>query len=368
MGNEATDRRFMALALRLAARGLGAVAPNPAVGCVLVREGRILGRGWTQPGGRPHAETEALRRAGEAARGATAYITLEPCAHHGETPPCAEALIAAGVARVVAAMRDPDPRTAGQGLTRLADAGIEVDCGLMETEAAALNRGFILRVARSRPLVALKLATSLDGRIATRSGHSRWITGEAARRHAHLLRARHDAILIGSKTLDADDPNLTCRLAGLEDLSPIRIVVSARGDIPADRRLLADIDRAPVWLVTGKTGASRPSPPGIERIKISGRDGRLDMTEMLASLAGRGITRLLVEGGARTAASFLEAGLVDRLYLYTASLLVGGDGLAGIADIGVDRLDRDAPRFSRVETRPLGEDRLDVYEAFENGG
>jgi len=367
MGNEAADRRFMALALRLAARGLGNVAPNPAVGCVLVRDDRIVGRGWTQPGGRPHAETEALRAAGEAARGATAYISLEPCAHHGETPPCAEALIEAGVLRVVAAMRDPDRRTAGQGLARLSDAGVEAEVGLMEDKAAELNRGFCLAVTQSRPLVAIKLATSLDGRIATKSGHSRWITGEAARRHAHLLRARHDAILIGRKTLDADDPSLTCRLAGLEDRSPIRVVVSARGDIPAGCRLVTDSDRVPVWLVTGKAETSRRLSPGVERITVPTRDDRFDMAEMLASLAGRGVTRLLVEGGAKTAASFLAAGLVDRLYLYTAPLLIGGDGFAGVAGIGVDDLDGDAPRFRRVETRPLGVDRLDVYEASKNG-
>jgi len=363
----ANDRRFMALALRLAARGLGIVAPNPAVGCVIVRDSRIVGRGWTQRGGRPHAETEALEVAGGAAYGATAYVTLEPCAHHGQTPPCAEALVTAGISRLVAAMRDPDPRTAGQGLARLSAAGIRTECGLMESAAAALNRGFVTSLTRSRPLVTLKLAASLDGRIASRTGHSRWITGAPARRHVHLLRARHDAILIGRGTLDADDPTLTCRLAGLKDRSPIRIVVSGRGELPDDCRLLSDPTHAPVWLVTGPRGADRHLPDGIEKIVVKETAGRLDMAEMMSALVSRGITRLLVEGGAVTAAICLEAGIVDRFCLYTAPMLIGGDGLAGIADIAVNDLDRDAPRFRHMKTRPLGEDRLDVYEAAESG-
>lgn len=367
MDKTADDRRFMALALRLAARGLGRVAPNPAVGCVLVRDGRIVGRGWTQPGGRPHAETEALLAAGDAARGATAYVSLEPCAHHGQTPPCAQALIAAGAARVVAAMRDPDPRTAGQGLKRLSEAGVEVACGVMEAEAAELNRGFLLKVMQSRPAVSLKLAASLDGRIATKSGHSRWITGEQARRHGHLLRARHDAILIGRGTLAADDPSLTCRLRELEDRSPIRIVLSASGEIPEDCGLLLDGSTGPVWLATSRHGAQGGLPSGIETIVANERAGRLDMAELLSILAARGITRLLVEGGANTAASFLKAGIVDRIHLYTAPFLIGGNGLAAVGDLGVGALDRDAPRFRHIETRPLGADRLDVYVACESG-
>src|SRR5579862_7078692 len=217
------DLMAMRGALSLARRGLGNTWPNPAVGCVLVREGRVVGRGWTQPGGRPHAETEALARAGRAARGATAYVTLEPCCHHGRTPPCADALIAAGLSRVVAAIEDPDPRVAGGGLARLRAAGLDVESGLCAAEAAEINAGFLSRLRLGRPLVTLKLATSLDGRIATASGESRWITGGPARERAHLLRATHDAILVGTDTVIADNPELTCRLPGLAGHSPVRV-------------------------------------------------------------------------------------------------------------------------------------------------
>ncbi len=355
MTQDAADVRFMRMALGVARRGLGRVAPNPAVGCVLVRDGHVLARGWTAPGGRPHAETQALARAGAAARGATAYVTLEPCAHEGETPSCAAALIAAGVVRVVAAVEDPDPRTAGKGLAALADAGIAVTRGVCEAEAAALNRGFFLKVLEHRPLVALKLATSLDGRIASRSGSSRWITGDAARRHGHLLRARFDAILVGRGTVLADDPDLRCRLPGLEDRSPVRVVLSRGEPVPKGARLLDHLDAAPVLVLT---------PQAFED-EAAANDGWLHPREVLEALALRGITRLLVEGGATTAAHFLRAGLVDRLYLYRAPALVGGDGLAAIGPLGVDDVSRDMPRFRAVATRALGSDRLDVYERAE---
>ncbi|MGY4803023.1 bifunctional diaminohydroxyphosphoribosylaminopyrimidine deaminase/5-amino-6-(5-phosphoribosylamino)uracil reductase RibD, partial [Teichococcus aerofrigidensis] len=220
----AQDVAQMRAALALAARGLGNTWPNPAVGCVIVKEGVVVGRGWTAPGGRPHAETEALRRAGAAARGATAYVTLEPCCHWGRTPPCADALIAAGVARVVVAMQDPDPRVDGAGLRRLREAGIAVASGMLEAEARALNAGFLKRLASGLPLLTLKLATTLDGRIATRAGESQWITGPAARRAAHALRGRHDAVLVGSGTALADDPDLTCRLPGFAPVPTVRVV------------------------------------------------------------------------------------------------------------------------------------------------
>src|SRR5437773_406942 len=236
--------------LALARRGLGRVWPNPAVGCVIARDGRILGRGWTQPGGRPHAETEALARAGAAAHGATAYVSLEPCCHVGRTPPCADALIAAGLSRVVVALEDPDPRVAGGGLARVRAAGIAVEAGLCAAEAAEINAGFFQRVRLGRPLVTLKLATSLDGRIATASGESRWITGPAARERAHLLRAAHDAILVGTDTVIADDPQLTCRLPGLADHSPVRVVIDRQLRIPLDGQVFADARRIPSWAVT----------------------------------------------------------------------------------------------------------------------
>src|SRR5215475_2950035 len=244
------DAGHMAAALDLARRGLGRVWPNPAVGCVLVRQGRVVGRGWTQPGGRPHAETEALHRAGAAAKGATAYVTLEPCSHHGRTPPCADALIAAGIARAVVAMEDPDPRVSGAGLARLREAGIKVDLGLGESEAGEINAGFFLRIRERRPLITLKLAMTLDGRIATRSGESRWITGEAARARAHLLRAQHDAVMVGSGTVLADDPLLNVRLPGLGRQSPLRIVLDGRMRLSLTSALVAGARETPTWLVT----------------------------------------------------------------------------------------------------------------------
>src|SRR3954471_6198582 len=250
MPARSVDRHIMGAALALARRGLGNVWPNPAVGCVIVNDGRIVGRGWTQPGGRPHAETEALARAGGAARGATAYVTLEPCCHWGRTPPCAEALIASGVSRVVAAIEDPDKRVAGGGLARLREAGLAVESGLGADEAAEINAGFFQRVRTGRPLVTLKLATSLDGRIATALGESRWITSPLARRRTHLLRATHDAILVGTSTVLADDPQLTCRLEGLEHRSPVRIALDRNLVIPHEVRLVAEARRTPTWFIT----------------------------------------------------------------------------------------------------------------------
>mgnify|MGYP005838643615 CR=1 FL=1 len=363
---DADDASLMALALRLARRGLGRVAPNPAVGCLIVRHGRVVGRGWTQPGGRPHAEAEALTQAGEAARGATVYVTLEPCAHHGQTPPCAEALIAAGVARVVVACEDPDPRTAGKGLAQLRAAGIETVCGVATEAARALNAGFFLRQTAQRPMVALKLATSLDGRIASRTGHSRWITGAAARRHGHMLRATHDAILIGAGTLAADNPALTCRLPGLEDRSPIRIVLGGAPQALASSKLAQQTDIAPVWHAVAGAGDGAPADRGgMRRFHIAGDDDAARIHDLLRQLAMAGVTRLLVEGGASTAAGFLCADAVDRLYLYRAGTVIGGDGLASIGSLGVRDVARDTPKFRLLDTQPLGGDVLDVYERAE---
>ena len=308
----------MAAALALAERGLGAVWPNPAVGCILVREGRVVGRGWTQPGGRPHAETEALTRAGGAAHGATAYVTFEPCCHHGKTPPCADALIDARIARLVAAMKDPDPRVSGQGFARVQEAGIEVAVGACGEAAARLNAGFLKRIAAGRPLVTLKLATSLDGRIATRSGESQWITGEAARARGHLLRARNDAILVGSGTALADNPALTCRLPGLAARSPVRVVMDGRLRLPPGHRLVAEAHDVPTWIVTLADAAEARGEAyrgaGAELIIVAPDSaGHPDAGAALEALGARGITRLLVEGGAHVAAALLGAGLVDRL-------------------------------------------------------
>ncbi|MEM6480784.1 MAG: bifunctional diaminohydroxyphosphoribosylaminopyrimidine deaminase/5-amino-6-(5-phosphoribosylamino)uracil reductase RibD, partial [Pseudomonadota bacterium] len=244
------DKRFLSLAIALSRRGLGRTWPNPAVGCVLVRDGRIVGRGATQPSGRPHAEQQALARAGAAARGATAYVSLEPCAHYGKTPPCAEALVTAGVVRVVAALQDPDPRVDGQGFDILRAAGVEVDSGLMQDEAAEVLGGFLSRHEKGRPQITLKLALSLDGRIATASGHSQWITGPSARRTVHALRARHDAVMVGAGTARADDPMLTIRDLGISH-QPDRIVVSRRLDLPLSSNLARTARDVPVWLCCG---------------------------------------------------------------------------------------------------------------------
>ena len=358
----AIDLQAMRSALVLARRGLGKVWPNPAVGCVIIKDRRVVGRGWTQPGGRPHAETEALRRAGKQARGATAYVTLEPCNHHGHTPPCAEALIAAGVTRVVAAIEDPDPRVGGSGLARLREAGIAVETGLCETEAAELNAGFFLRTRTGRPLLTLKLATSLDGRIAAAGGESRWITGPEAREYGHLLRATHDAILVGSGTVLADDPQLTCRLPGLGHRSPVRIVLDGRLRTPLTARLVTEARQIPTWLITRGTAdlavGRALQNAGIEVITVEdGTDGRLDLGVALRALGARGVTRVLVEGGGTLAASLLRAALVDRLAWFHAPLLLGHSGIPAIAELGFDRL-ADMPRFEPIAGAGVGSDQL----------
>jgi diaminohydroxyphosphoribosylaminopyrimidine deaminase / 5-amino-6-(5-phosphoribosylamino)uracil reductase len=355
----------MRAALALARRGLGTVWPNPAVGCVIVADGRVVGRGWTQPGGRPHAETEALAMAGAAAAGATAYVTLEPCAHHGKTPPCAEALAAAGIARVVVAVEDPDPRVSGKGLDLLRQSGIKVVSGVLEAEAAALNAGFFLRVRSNRPLVTLKLATTLDGRIATHAGESRWITGEAARAAGHLLRAEHDVIMIGSGTALADDPDLTCRLPGLAERSPVRVVVDGRLRLPLTSRLVATANDIPTWLMTlegaDATRQGAYEDAGVEMVEVAaGPDGSIDLAAALEALAESGVTRVLVEGGAHLSAALLRAGLVDRLVWFRAPRLIGGDGHPAAVSFGVDHLSQ-MPSFDCIEVRPVGGDSMEIY-------
>jgi diaminohydroxyphosphoribosylaminopyrimidine deaminase / 5-amino-6-(5-phosphoribosylamino)uracil reductase len=356
------ERNAMQAALALACRGLGAVWPNPAVGCVIVRDGRVVGRGWTQPGGRPHGETEALRRAGGAARGATAYVSLEPCCHWGQTPPCADALIKAGVRRVVVALEDPDPRVAGEGLRRLRAAGLQVETGLCAEEAGAINVGFFSRLRLGRPVVTLKLATSLDGRIATRSNESRWITGPAARDRAHALRASHDAIMVGSGTVTADDPQLTCRLPGLSKRSPVRVVVDRHLAIRSDTRLVADAKQVPTWVITLPSAdrARRQAllDRGVVVIEV-GADagGGIDFAAALAALGERGITRLLVEGGGQLAAALARARLVDALVWVHAPLLIGGDGVPAVAGLDLEILAR-APRFERLSAETVDGDVL----------
>jgi diaminohydroxyphosphoribosylaminopyrimidine deaminase / 5-amino-6-(5-phosphoribosylamino)uracil reductase len=363
------DLRAMRAALALARRGLGTVWPNPAVGCVIVDRGRVVGRGWTQPGGRPHGETEALGRAGEAARGATAYVSLEPCCHWGRTPPCTDALIAAGIRRVVVALEDPDPRVAGAGVRQLHAAGLEVETGLCEAEAAEINAGFFCRLRNRRPLVTLKLATSLDGRIATGSGESQWITGPPARERAHALRAAHDAIMVGTGTVLADDPQLTCRLPGLAHRSPVRVVVDRHLRIPPTTRLISDARAVPVWILTlpsadpeRRQAFLRAGATVIDIDPSPDRNGSL--AAALAALGERGITRLLVEGGGHLAAAFARAGLIDRLVWVHAPMLIGGDGLPAIAEVGLEVLSK-APSFTRLSTETVGDDVLTVFRVRE---
>jgi diaminohydroxyphosphoribosylaminopyrimidine deaminase/5-amino-6-(5-phosphoribosylamino)uracil reductase len=357
----------MRAALALARRGLGTVWPNPSVGCVLVKQGRVVGRGWTQPGGRPHGETEALRRAGEYARGATAYVSLEPCCHWGRTPPCVEALIAAGVQRAVVALEDPDPRVAGQGLHRLKAAGLDVETGLCAAEAAEVNAGFFSRLRLGRPLVTLKLGTSLDGRIATASGESQWITGPPARERAHALRAVHDAIMVGTGTALADDPQLTCRLPGLGQRSPVRIVIDRQLRIPPTMRLVASAREAPTWVLTlpsaDRSRRQALVDGGVTVIGIDAEpDGTIGLAAALSALGERGITRLLVEGGGQLAAALVRARLVDRLAWVHAPLLIGNDGVPAIADLGLGMLS-EAPHFERLSTEIVGDDVLTMFRA-----
>ncbi|HVZ91668.1 MAG TPA: bifunctional diaminohydroxyphosphoribosylaminopyrimidine deaminase/5-amino-6-(5-phosphoribosylamino)uracil reductase RibD [Rhizomicrobium sp.] len=358
------DIAHMRHALALAERALGIAAPNPAVGCVIVSpDGRVVGRGWTQKGGRPHAETIALAQAGEAARGGTAYVTLEPCAHHGQTPPCARALIESGVARVVASLEDPDPRVSGKGFAMLWDAGVEVTAGALEDEAAAINAGFFLAVREKRPLVTLKIAMSLDGKTATVSGQSKWITGAEARRFGHLLRAKHDAILIGIGTAFADDPELTCRLPGLEDRSPLRVVLDTRLRLPERSKLAQTARKIPTLLFTTAEGGQALVERGVEVRKIApDARGRPDVAAALAGLAERGVTRLLVEGGSGVHASFLDRGLCDRLELFRAPIALGGAGRNAIDALKTLDLD-EAARFVSLGRRRLGPDVLESFEA-----
>ncbi|MDD9739264.1 MAG: bifunctional diaminohydroxyphosphoribosylaminopyrimidine deaminase/5-amino-6-(5-phosphoribosylamino)uracil reductase RibD [Marinovum algicola] len=357
------DRRHMAHALVLGRRGQGRCWPNPAVGCVIVRDGRVVGRGWTQPGGRPHAETQALARAGAAARGATAYVTLEPCAHHGQTPPCAEALIAAGVARVVVAVEDDDSRVAGRGLAMLRAAGIAVETGVLAQEAARDHAGFFLKTGAGRPFVTLKLATTLDGRIATATGESQWITGPGARREVHALRARHDAVMVGGGTARADDPALTVRGLGIRH-QPLRIVVSRKLDLPLTGQLAQTAGDVPVWLCHGPD-----ADPGLceaweglgarlVSCRLAGR--QVDMRDALHGLGAAGLTRVFCEGGGQLAASLLAAGLVDELICFTAGMALGAEGQPAIGALGVERL-AEAPRLALAEVRPVGADVMSVW-------
>ena len=373
MSDSAADRRWMSVALALGRRGLGTTAPNPSVGCVLVREGRVVGRGWTRPGGRPHAETEALGRAGAEASGATAYVTLEPCAHHGRTSPCADALIEAGVARVVAALEDPDSRVAGSGLARLAAAGIAVKSGVCADRAAYDLGGYLMRQRAGRPRISLKLATSLDGRIATASGDSRWITGALARARGHALRASHDAVMIGIGTALADDPMLTCRLPGVERRAP-RIVLDSQARLPADSCLAQTAAQHPVWQFStvgeaaGETAGETLGELPVRRFSVDpDSTGRPDPEAVAAALGAEGLNDVLVEGGGQVAASLMRAGLADRLYWFRAGLVLGGDARPAVGDLGLDQV-ADAGGWRLRSRKPYGSDLLEIWHREREAG
>ncbi|HMO70816.1 MAG TPA: bifunctional diaminohydroxyphosphoribosylaminopyrimidine deaminase/5-amino-6-(5-phosphoribosylamino)uracil reductase RibD [Paracoccaceae bacterium] len=353
----------MAHALRLAARGLGNVWPNPAVGCVIVApDGRILGRGWTQAGGRPHAETVALAQAGAEARGATAYVTLEPCAHHGRTPPCAEALAAAGIARVVSACTDPDPRVSGRGHATLRNAGIVVTEGVLGPEAARLNEGFLRRILTGSPHVTLKLALSLDGRIANAAGVSKWVTGPAARTRVHALRATHDAVMVGIGTAIADDPDLTVRDIGIAR-QPVRIVLDSSARLPAEGRLARSARQVPVWLMHADTAAIPPAlaAAGVEALACpADRGGRIIMAEALARLAARGLTRIFCEGGGAVAAALLAGQHTGEIIAFSAGRTFGAGGTPALGPLPAAPA-LGPPDYALDRTEVLGPDLMHVW-------
>jgi diaminohydroxyphosphoribosylaminopyrimidine deaminase/5-amino-6-(5-phosphoribosylamino)uracil reductase len=363
--SKAADRRFMQLALTLGRRGQGRTWPNPAVGAVVVRDGVIVGRGWTQPGGRPHAEPVALAQAGEAARGATLYVTLEPCSHVGKSPPCADAVIAAGIARVVSAMEDPNPEVAGQGHAKLRAAGIAVDIGLGAAEAAHDHAGHLRRIRDRRPQVILKLAVSADDRIGAAGPKPLAISGEAARARVHLLRAQCDAILVGIGTVLADDPLLTCRLPGMEARSPVRVVLDRSLRIPGASRVVHSARETPLWVMTSNVAeapaAMKLGAAGAQVIRVAAAPRGLDLSAVLHALADKGITRLLVEGGSRVASSLVAAGLADEVWLLRGPDPVGAGGVAALDALPLTTITQ-SPGFRVRASEGLQKDILTIYE------
>lgn len=361
------DAHMMSIALAMARRGLGSTAPNPSVGAVIADEstGEMIARGWTQAGGRPHAEKEALHRAGERARGKTMYVTLEPCAHTGRVPTCSDSVVAAGIARVVCALPDPNHIVAGHGFEQLREAGIEIDVGLFGTRARWVTLGHVLRQTEHRPFVQIKMAVGADGRIAKGGGGApQWVTSAEARADGHLLRAEADAILVGGATVRADDPDLTCRLPGLVARSPIRIVLSPRLGLPLDAKLLATSATTPVWLVTGAPSGRADmdlAARGVQIVHVpEALQGAGGIPAVLHTLAVKGITRLLIEGGPRTWTHCLEAGVVDEAVIYQSAVPGPADGLPVIAHGDVEAFMRGFGLFP-VFVTAIGTDTRHVF-------
>jgi diaminohydroxyphosphoribosylaminopyrimidine deaminase/5-amino-6-(5-phosphoribosylamino)uracil reductase len=360
----ALDLRFMQLALSLGRRGLGRTSPNPAVGAVVVKDGVIVGRGWTQPGGRPHAETEALKRAGKEAKGATLYVTLEPCSHQGKTPPCVDAIIRSGIARVVSALEDPNPEVAGQGYAKLRERGIAVEAGLEAESAARQHAGHIRRMRDGRPQVLLKLAASSDGKAGLPGRKPAGITGEAARARVHQMRAESDAILVGIGTVLSDDPHLTCRLPGMMEWSPVRVILDARLRIPLATSIVGTARETPTWVFATPNASPVAEDilkaKGVEVFRVDGKDGRLDLNAVLKALAGRGITRLMVEGGPTIAAAFIKADLVDEAALFRSPNPLG-EGIDVLEGLPLTALTK-SPKLKPVASEAVGGDTLETFE------
>ncbi|WP_245453285.1 bifunctional diaminohydroxyphosphoribosylaminopyrimidine deaminase/5-amino-6-(5-phosphoribosylamino)uracil reductase RibD [Aquibium carbonis] len=360
MSTTTDDIDFMKATIRLARRNLGRTGTNPSVGCLIVRDGQVVGRGVTAPGGRPHAEPVALAEAGELARGATAYVTLEPCAHHGATPPCARTLISAGIARVVTAVVDPDERVNSKGHAMLREAGVVVETGLLEAEAGHDLAPYLVHKSLRRSFVTLKLAVSPDGLLGLRGGRQVAVTGTEARTQVHLMRAEHHAILIGAGTAIEDDPELTCRLAGLEDRSPQRIVLDAHARLHAGLKLVTSARETPL-LVAGPVNPAL-ADSGAEFLACEYADGRVALPELLEDLGARGVQSVLVEGGARVAEAFLAAGLVDRIALFTGAWRVG-DGVDPARHVVSPITAATPPKgYGLTSTGAFGQDRLHIYD------
>jgi diaminohydroxyphosphoribosylaminopyrimidine deaminase / 5-amino-6-(5-phosphoribosylamino)uracil reductase len=361
------DARYMALALSLGRRGLGNTWPNPAVGAVIVKDGVILGRGWTQAGGRPHAEVEALRRAKAGPQssltGATMYVTLEPCSHHGKTPPCADAIVKAGIARVVSAMEDPNPEVAGAGHRRLIEAGIAVDVGLGAEEARRAHAGHIMRLREGRPYVTLKLAISADGKIGLAGRNPIALSGEAAHARVFQMRAMNDAILVGIGTVLSDNPQLTCRLPGMFELSPVRVLLDADLRVPLATAVVATVRETPTWVFAARKASTIAGEilqqRGCRVFRVPARNGRLDVDAVLKTLAAEGITRLMVEGGAEVAASFAAADKVDAAVLVRSAKSVGEDGLDALDGMPLSALTK---RLRLCGSERVGGDTIESYE------